>query len=106
MLGLVPVKRVGRQALVGERFRPVADGDMVCSEGERVLRGDRTRHCDPQIKSRGKQSQKDLGALRPLERRRRVMRQYGVSPRPAENGSARSPYSLATTASFLTCPFW
>ena len=30
MLGLVPAKRVGRQALVGEGFRHVADGDMVC----------------------------------------------------------------------------
>jgi hypothetical protein len=37
MLGLVPVKRVGRKALVGEGFRHVADGDMVCSQGEHVF---------------------------------------------------------------------
>jgi hypothetical protein len=29
--------------------------------------GDKTRHCDPRIKSEGKQSRKTRGALRPLD---------------------------------------
>ena len=34
MLGLVPLKRVGRKALVGEGLRHVANGEMVCGQGE------------------------------------------------------------------------
>ena len=36
MLGLVPAKRVRGDALVGERFRHVADGELVCSQGEHL----------------------------------------------------------------------
>ena len=37
MLGLVPAKRVRRDALVGEGFRHVADGEMVCGQREHML---------------------------------------------------------------------
>ena len=39
MLGLVPAKRVGGEAIVGEGFRDVADGEMVCSQGEHAFPG-------------------------------------------------------------------
>ena len=37
MLGLVPVERVGRDALIGEGFGHVADGEMVCGQREHEL---------------------------------------------------------------------
>jgi hypothetical protein len=37
VLLLVPAKRVRRQALIGERFRHVADGEMICSQGEHAF---------------------------------------------------------------------
>ena len=34
MLGFVPLKRMGGDAFVGEGLRHVADGELVCGQGE------------------------------------------------------------------------